>query len=415
MPSVSFQQTYSLTSNTTNNMEANSLTYEYVRESDINVNDGSINGYTLYKYSFDNDWVLDPSVQISMPWKRGKLLEKTVYKTGQSEFLTKEINTYAVDQTKVSNIVGFKRILRKVLNLNSDNYAFYATTNCGIPENFFQANTIHKYNVAIPWEYLKSTEIIQNFFDQSNQLIGAVTTNKTYNYNNSNHLQISSELTTNSLGEALETKYYYPGDNEVASEPYINELFSRNILTPIKSQLFRAGNKLSERKTVYKNWGDNTNPLFLPELIQGSKGQLSLENRVRFVKVDTANGNVLQLRQENGTNVSYIWGYNGTLPVAKIENAEYSSISTALITDAQTASLDSNEENLKIKLKAIRDALPNAMVTTYTYKPLVGVSSITDPKGDTITYEYDSFGRLKSVKDNFGKLLSENEYNYRPQ
>jgi len=53
------------------------------------------------------------------------------------------------------------------------------------------------------------------------------------------------------------------------------------------------------------------------------------------------------------------------------------------------------------------------MVTTYTYIPLVGVSTITDPKGDKITYTYDAFNRLQSVKDKDGNILTENEYRYK--
>jgi YD repeat-containing protein len=64
-------------------------------------------------------------------------------------------------------------------------------------------------------------------------------------------------------------------------------------------------------------------------------------------------------------------------------------------------------------LTAIRNALPNAMVTTYTYKPLIGLASVTDAKGYTMYYEYDSFGRLSAVKDADGKIVSENEYHYK--
>lgn len=42
-----------------------------------------------------------------------------------------------------------------------------------------------------------------------------------------------------------------------------------------------------------------------------------------------------------------------------------------------------------------------------------GVTSITDPKGDVTTYEYDSMLRLEFVRDENGKLLSENKYHYR--
>ena len=64
-------------------------------------------------------------------------------------------------------------------------------------------------------------------------------------------------------------------------------------------------------------------------------------------------------------------------------------------------------------LNALRTNLPGAMVTTYTYKPLIGVSTITDAKGDQITYSYDSFNRLQFVKDKSGNILSENQYNYK--
>jgi uncharacterized protein RhaS with RHS repeats len=53
------------------------------------------------------------------------------------------------------------------------------------------------------------------------------------------------------------------------------------------------------------------------------------------------------------------------------------------------------------------------MVTTYTYKPLVGISSVTDSKGLTTYYQYDTFNRLEVVKDSNGKILSQNQYHYK--
>ena len=55
------------------------------------------------------------------------------------------------------------------------------------------------------------------------------------------------------------------------------------------------------------------------------------------------------------------------------------------------------------------------MVTTYTHIPLVGVSTITDPKGLKTTYEYDAFNRLKWVKDHEGNVLQKYCYNYKGQ
>ena len=53
------------------------------------------------------------------------------------------------------------------------------------------------------------------------------------------------------------------------------------------------------------------------------------------------------------------------------------------------------------------------MVTTFTYDVPVGVTSITDPRGYTVFYEYDVFNRLQFTKDADGHLLTEQEYNYK--
>ncbi|MDR1154257.1 MAG: RHS repeat protein [Bacteroidales bacterium] len=54
----------------------------------------------------------------------------------------------------------------------------------------------------------------------------------------------------------------------------------------------------------------------------------------------------------------------------------------------------------------------DALMTTHTYKPLVGMTSETDPSGRTVFYEYDDFGRLKCVKDEEGKIIKEHRYHY---
>lgn len=55
-----------------------------------------------------------------------------------------------------------------------------------------------------------------------------------------------------------------------------------------------------------------------------------------------------------------------------------------------------------------------AQVTTYTYDPMVGVTSITDEKNQTVYYEYDNFNRLIFVKDKNKNILKSYNYNYKP-
>jgi YD repeat-containing protein len=54
-------------------------------------------------------------------------------------------------------------------------------------------------------------------------------------------------------------------------------------------------------------------------------------------------------------------------------------------------------------------------MTTYTYNPLYGITSVTDPNNVTTFYEYDSFGRLQIVKDHNKHALSTNTYHYYKQ
>lgn len=64
-------------------------------------------------------------------------------------------------------------------------------------------------------------------------------------------------------------------------------------------------------------------------------------------------------------------------------------------------------------LASLRDNLPGALVWTYTYKPLVGMLSATDPAGKITSYEYDSSGRLTVIRDNEGSITQSFDYHYK--
>ncbi len=53
-----------------------------------------------------------------------------------------------------------------------------------------------------------------------------------------------------------------------------------------------------------------------------------------------------------------------------------------------------------------------AMMTTYTYSPLVGMTSMGDPNSEITYYEYDGLNRLKNVKDYQGNIVKNYQYNY---
>lgn len=53
-----------------------------------------------------------------------------------------------------------------------------------------------------------------------------------------------------------------------------------------------------------------------------------------------------------------------------------------------------------------------AEMKTYTYAPLVGMTSQTSPDNKTIYYEYDNASRLKLIRDQDGKVLKQYDYQY---
>jgi hypothetical protein len=113
-------------------------------------------------------------------------------------------------------------------------------------------------------------------------------------------------------------------------------------------------------------------------------------------------GQVLENGLTDNVHNVYLYGYNETLPVAKIQNATYPQVSAALgannLTLIKGTSL--TEAQLRIVLNDLRNALPGAIVTAVTHKPGFGVSSISDGNNKTTYYEYDGLGRVKIVKDN---------------
>ncbi|TPD71807.1 RHS repeat domain-containing protein [Flavobacterium microcysteis] len=227
-----------------------------------------------------------------------------------------------------------------------------------------------------------------------------------YDYYNDINRNLESKTATSSAGEALKSKYYYHTGNSTLSKNRIS------IIEKVED--YRNGSLINTSKTDYSNnWPDNVS--WLPSAVSASTGSTPLVTKARFNRYDK-NSNLLENEQSNGTKTSYIWGYNNTQIVAKIENMAYASIPQSLIDEIKTATNSGTETTVLQKLDLLRSspALAGAMLTTYTYRPLVGVTTVTDPKGDRVTYEYDSFGRPKAVKDKSGNTLAENQYNYRP-
>jgi hypothetical protein len=55
----------------------------------------------------------------------------------------------------------------------------------------------------------------------------------------------------------------------------------------------------------------------------------------------------------------------------------------------------------------------DAQMTTYTYDPLIGMTSASDVNNKPTYYEYDNFGRLYLTRDFLGNILKKYDYHYK--
>ncbi len=275
------------------------------------------------------------------------------------------------------------------------------------------------YDVETSWIKLNATTTTDFDINVGNPVV----TTTEYFYENNIHLQPTKTKTTTSDGKIVTTKTYYPDDiigvnslsgsesltaNEFNAIQQLNKNNAHRLTETIQVETIIDGHKTAQR-TNYKAWTDIN--LTLPEFVQTSKGTTVLQDRITYKNYD-AKANPVEVSKANGIVISYIWGYYKEYPVAKIENATYAEIAIALGLSGTAAVKALNETNL-LAINSLRENLSNAMVTTYTYDPLIGMTSMTDPKGYTTYYKYDNFNRLKEVRDQDNILLTDYKYHYK--
>ena len=117
--------------------------------------------------------------------------------------------------------------------------------------------------------------------------------------------------------------------------------------------------------------------------------------------------------RSEGKDYAYLWAYGGQYPVAKIEGATSTEVSGWLGSTAVIA-LVQNSTSVESVLSNMRNTLSSkgVLVTTYTYTPGVGMTSVTAPNGQKTTYTYDSLNRLSQVRDDNSQIVNLYDYNY---
>lgn len=357
-------------------------------------------GKTEYIFSNEKDIVsttfpYPPAV--SNEHKRGLLLKNTNYRKTGTEFhpVSRVATSYSDHRSDLSSLAFGLKIAAKDEVVNT----------CG---------TI----VTLPTLQVASYDII------SNKMLDTATHNYVFNAEDSTKvmLQTTSTVynskyfpykitTTGSALETQETFTHYPGDLSLsgAAETARQVMISQNRLA-VPLQVIKKENTV-QKELLQTNYKEFTTGKVFENNIEYAKAANTKEVRVQFNSFDNT-GNLLEQQKTGDVQEVYLWGYNGMYPVAKLLNTTYSTASTYItqsVLDNPTS-----DAALRTHLNNLR-SIPGAMVVTYTYKPLVGLTSETDPSGRTTFYEYDGFGRLSIVRDQHNNILKKICYNYAGQ
>ncbi|UCA59041.1 hypothetical protein KB553_07840 [Chryseobacterium rhizoplanae] len=179
-------------------------------------------------------------------------------------------------------------------------------------------------------------------------------------------------------------------------------------------------------KTISKAITKFTVPSLLPTSMT-TVNALGESREDMKMEVYDSQGNLIQYRGLSGVPVTLIYGYNKTQVIAKIEGATLAQVSPYTADIIAASNTDQTTTNAEPSLIQALDlfrknpALASYPITTYTYDPLIGLTSMTSPAGMKALYEYDSAGRLKTTEridlDASGaevpRKISEYQYNYK--
>ena len=366
--------------------------YTYVTEE--RMNEGSVSLKTDYEYQKRNfnhtiiphpdpdSYYINPVPYSLNDYEEGLLICKTDYKSNAP--VRKETNTYTIKDIG-SDIYTFTSISLNKYFLSPEISPAVASGSTNIK---YQMGTYDFKAAKVYLSSKKTEEIMSN---------GTITNTSNFYYDNLTYFQPTKTNQTNSNGLTKEISYKYCYD---ASSAVNDSMKIRNIINQPLFTTTKVNNAQTEQSEVQFDFF-NSNKIVEPKLARKQTAASSPYSTTTYSNYDKY-GNPVYLSVNDADKIVYLWSYNGLYPIAEIKNAAFADVESTVKTVFSVASIDALSalaapNETKLKDGSLQKALPNALVTTYTYKPSVGILTVTDPNCTVTNYDYDSWGRLKET------------------
>lgn len=242
--------------------------------------------------------------------------------------------------------------------------------------------------------------------------------------------QLKQKKLVDGQGETTTSTLYYPYDYSNLSV-YQSLVEANRIATAIQKDKVKGS---SSRTREFKNYSIHNNKPQLEGIYlnydTGSSAadvtpatlDASFHSVVKILSYDSY-GNPLEVKDAQGVQSVYLWGYGGQYPIAKIDNASYSQVTAAYTASGKNPETEFTTLNqthvsdaqINASIQKLRTNLPQAQITSFTYLPMLGLTSITNARGETTKYKYDKLGRLQRILDHDGNVIQSYCYNYAGQ
>lgn len=376
--------------------------YEYVTE--YNGTPEHNSGKTVSEYLVKR--TLPPPIELHTlreashdGWIYGNLCSQTIYENNNGRYIPLESTSYGRDY-------GSRNFGKIITGEASSMYVVRESASKRItPECFYrQTEDIVGVNLL--------TSITRTVYTDEKPLV----TITRYEYADPSTTYPTRIIEKGPDGSEYITNLTYPQDYGDVF-PY-KDMVRRNILRPVVRKEYIRSQSYLGIETPYVVPFEN---VYKPgsTVIRRSDSDAG-ETRASYLYDDR--GNVRQETLDGNTHIVYLYGYSYQHVIAIIENATYEEVVEQLggehVIEAMGRANSANTNYYQSLLRNLRQSLPAARVTSYTYKPLTGIASLTDPSGLTTCYDYDDLGRLvkTSVMNGYRQeVIEKQEYHYANQ